>query len=247
MMDNIKIDRINALAHKQKSVGLTEEEKVEQAKLRREYLDAVKGIISISKKRMAASPILEKNMEEKKEIRKKIFKARKEHTDAWIRENSLRITEALTQLPEYRNAERIMAYADYNHEVITRYIIEQAWKDGKEVAVPKVFGKDMVFYRLTDFSQLESGYFGIPEPKEDGETVSWEEAMMVMPGVAFDINCNRVGYGGGFYDRFLEKHPEVCRVAVGFSFQILPEVPTEPTDIRPQVIVTEENIYRDTQ
>ena len=246
MMDNIKIDRINALAHKQKSVGLTEEEKVEQAKLRREYLDAVKGNLR-AKKRMAASPILEKNMEEKKEIRKKIFKARKEHTDAWIRENSLRITEALTQLPEYRNAERIMAYADYNHEVITRYIIEQAWKDGKEVAVPKVFGKDMVFYRLTDFSQLESGYFGIPEPKEDGETVSWEEAMMVMPGVAFDINCNRVGYGGGFYDRFLEKHPEVCRVAVGFSFQILPEVPTEPTDIRPQVIVTEENIYRDAQ
>ena len=186
-------------------------------------------------------------MEEKKEIRKKIFKVRKEHTNAWIRENSLRITEALTQLPEYRNAERIMAYADYNHEVITRYIIEQAWKDGKEVAVPKVFGKDMVFYRLTDFSQLESGYFGIPKPKEDGETVSWEEAMMVMPGVAFDINCNRVGYGGGFYDRFLEKHPEVCRVAVGFSFQILPEVPTEPTDIRPQVIVTEENIYRDAQ
>ena len=44
----------------------------------------------------------------------------------------------------------------------------------------------------------------IPEPKEDGETVSWEEAMMVMPGVAFDVNCNRVGYGGGFYDRFLE-------------------------------------------
>ena len=186
-------------------------------------------------------------MEEKKEIRKRIFKARKEHDDAWIQEKSHVITETLTQLPEYRNAERIMAYADYNHEVITRYIIEQAWKDGKEVAVPKVFGKDMVFYRLTDFSQLESGYFGIPEPKEDGETVSWEEAMMVMPGVAFDVNCNRVGYGGGFYDRFLEKHPEVCRVAVGFSFQILSEVPTEPTDIRPQVIVTEENIYRDTQ
>lgn len=59
-----------------------------------------------------------------------------------------------------------MAYADYNHEVITRYMIEQAWKDGKEVAVPKVFGKDMIFYKLTDFSQLESGYFGIPEPRK---------------------------------------------------------------------------------
>ena len=136
-------------------------------------------------------------MEEKKEIRKKIFKARKEHSDEWIQEKSRVITETLTALPEYKEAERIMAYADYNHEVITRYIIEQAWKDGKEVAVPKVFGKDMVFYKLTDFSQLESGYFGIPEPKEDGETVSWEDAMMVMPGVAFDVNCNRVGYGGG--------------------------------------------------
>ena len=186
-------------------------------------------------------------MEEKKEIRKKIFKARKEHEDAWIQEKSRKITETLTQLPEYRNADRIMAYADYNHEVITRYIIEQAWKDGKEVAVPKVFGKDMIFYRLTDFSQLESGYFGIPEPREDGQVVSWEEAMMVMPGVAFDVNCNRVGYGGGFYDRFLEKHPKIQRVAVGFSFQMLPEVPTEPTDIRPQVIVTEEQVYRDIQ
>lgn len=186
-------------------------------------------------------------MEEKKAIRKQIFKARKEHDDVWIRENSRKITERLAQLPEYRNAQRIMAYADYNHEVITRYIIEQAWRDGKEVAVPRVFGKDMVFYKLTDFEQLESGYFGIPEPKEDGETVAWEEAMMIMPGVAFDANCNRVGYGGGFYDRFLKKHPGICRVAVGFSFQILPEVPTEPTDIRPQVIVTEENIYRDEQ
>ena len=101
-------------------------------------------------------------MEEKKEIRKRIFKARKEHDDAWIQEKSHVITETLAKLPEYRNAERIMAYADYNHEVITRYMIEQAWKDGKEVAVPKVFGKDMIFYKLTDFSQLESGYFGIP-------------------------------------------------------------------------------------
>ena len=148
MMDNIKIDRINALAHKQKSVGLTEEEKVEQAKLRREYLDAVKGNlrvhlnnIDIKGKGWQHHQSWRKIWKKKRKLEKKIFKARKEHTDAWILENSLRITEALTQLPEYRNAERIMAYADYNHEVITRYIIEQAWKDGKEVAVPKGFRK----------------------------------------------------------------------------------------------------------
>ena len=184
-------------------------------------------------------------MEEKKEIRKKIFKARKEHTDAWILENSLRITEALTQLPEYRNAERIMAYADYNHEVITRYIIEQAWKDGKEVAVPKVFGKDMVFYRLTDFSQLESGYFGIPEPKEDGETVSWEEAMMVMPGVAFDVNCNRVGYGGGFYDVWLKRHgSQVTACGLAYDFQLRNEIPFERHDRMMNIVITPDEVIR---
>ena len=186
-------------------------------------------------------------MDTKKEIRKKVFAARKQRTDAWVEEMSKAITQRVVALPAFKHADRILAYADYNHEVITRYMIEQAWTDGKEVAVPKVFGKDMIFYKLTDFSQLESGYFGIPEPREDGETVSWEDAMMIMPGVEFDEKCDRVGYGGGFYDRFLEKHPGICRVAVGFSFQILPEVPTEPTDIRPQVVVTEEKIYRDMQ
>lgn len=73
---------------------------------------------------------------------------------------------ARVRLPEFLQADRVMAYADYNHEVMTRFIIEEAWKSGKEVAVPKVVGKDMVFYRLTDFSQLAPGYFGIPEPTE---------------------------------------------------------------------------------
>ena len=184
-------------------------------------------------------------MEEKKEIRKKIFKARKEHSDEWIQEKSRMITGKLTVLPEYQRAERIMAYADYNHEVITRYIIEQAWKDGKEVAVPKVFGKDMVFYRLTDFSQLESGYFGIPEPKEDGETVSWEEAMMVMPGVAFDVNCNRVGYGGGFYDVWLKRHgSQVTACGLAYDFQLRNEIPFERHDRMMDIVITPDEVIR---
>ena len=84
------------------------------------------------------------------------------------------------------------SYADYNHEVMTGFLIEEAWKKGKEVAVPKVVGKDMVFYKLTDWKQLEPGYFGIPEPAY-GEIVEWEDAVMIMPGVAFDNNCHRVG------------------------------------------------------
>ena len=214
-----------------------------------------------------------KDMESKKDIRKKIFAERKLRTDEQIEAMSRTITDKVTALPAFKNADRILvyadynhefvteylikeawkagkevvkakhilAYADYNHEVMTRYIIEEAWKAGKEVAVPKVVGKDMVFYKLTDFARLEPGYFGIPEPVS-GEIVNWSKALMIMPGVAFDRANHRVGYGGGFYDRYLEKHPQLERVAIAFSFQMLPEVPTEPTDICPQIIVTEEEI-----
>lgn len=181
-------------------------------------------------------------METKKAIRKQIFAARKACTDEQIDTWSKTVTERVLALPAFRRAEKILVYADYNHEVITRYLIEEAWKAGKETAVPKVAGKDMIFYKLTDFSQLEPGYYGIPEPAK-GETVDWHQALMIMPGVAFDKENHRVGYGGGFYDRYLEKHPEIERVAIAFSFQILPEVPTEPTDICPQIIVTEKETY----
>lgn len=183
-------------------------------------------------------------MEEKRLIRKQIFAARKQCADEQVEEWSRQLTERVIRLPEFLQADRVMAYADYNHEVMTRFIIEEAWKSGREVAVPKVVGKDMVFYRLTDFSQLRSwDISAIPEPTE-GETVDWTDALMIMPGVAFDRENHRVGYGGGFYDRFLEKHPDIQRVAVAFDFQILDQVPTEPTDICPQIIVTQSNIYR---
>ncbi len=180
-------------------------------------------------------------MESKKDIRKKIFAERKLRTDEQIEAMSRTITDKVTALPAFKNADRILVYADYNHEVVTEYLIKEAWKAGKEVAVTKVVGKDMVFYKLTDFARLEPGYFGIPEPVS-GEIVNWSKALMIMPGVAFDRANHRVGYGGGFYDRYLEKHPQLERVAIAFSFQMLPEVPTEPTDICPQIIVTEEEI-----
>lgn len=98
-------------------------------------------------------------MEEKRLIRKQIFAARKQCADEQVEEWSRQLTERVIRLPEFLQADRVMAYADYNHEVMTRFIIEEAWKSGKEVAVPKVVGKDMVFYRLTDFSQLCSWIF----------------------------------------------------------------------------------------
>ena len=182
-------------------------------------------------------------MEEKRLIRKQIFAARKQCSDAQVEEWSHQITDQVLKLSEFVKAKHILAYADYNHEVMTGFLIEKAWADGKEIAVPKVQGLDMIFYKLTDFAQLEPGYYGIPEPVS-GEIVQWEDALMIMPGVAFDRQNHRVGYGGGFYDRYLEKHPRVKRVAAAFEFQLLPQVPTEPTDISPEIVVTEKQCIR---
>nr|WP_294528354.1 5-formyltetrahydrofolate cyclo-ligase [uncultured Blautia sp.] len=180
-------------------------------------------------------------MEEKKVIRKKIFAIRKNVSDQWVQDISIELGKQLMALPVFRHADKVMIYADYNHEVKTDYIIRAAWEAGKQVAVPKVVGKEMVFHLLTDFDQLEPGYFGIPEPVS-GESVDWERALMIMPGVAFDRKNHRVGYGGGFYDRYLEKHPGLDTVALAFDFQIQDQVPYEVTDICPQVIVTETEV-----
>lgn len=182
-------------------------------------------------------------MQEKKAIRKQIFARRKEASDAQLAQWSQIIADKVTALDEFKNASHIYAYIDYNREVSTRPIIEAAWKAGKKVAVPKVDGKDMIFYDLTSYDQLELGYFDIPEPAR-GEIVRWDDALMLMPGVAFDKDRHRVGYGGGFYDRFLEKYPEHPTVAVAFEFQIVEAAPYEDIDILPGKVVTEKNIYR---
>ena len=183
-------------------------------------------------------------MESKKDIRKKIFAERKLRTDEQIEAMSLTITDKVTALPAFKNADRILVYADYNHEVVTEYLIKEAWKAGKEVAVPKVVGKDMVFYKLTDLARLEPGYFGIPEPVS-GEIVNWSKALMIMPGVAFDRANHRVGYGGGFYDRYLEKMPEDCEKAILCRESLMcDEIPTEEHDERMDLVISENGIIR---
>ena len=183
-------------------------------------------------------------MESKKDIRKKIFAERKLRTDEQIEAMSRTITDKVTALPAFKNADRILVYADYNHEVVTEYLIKEAWKAGKEVAVPKVVGKDMVFYKLTDLARLEPGYFGIPEPVS-GEIVNWSKALMIMPGVAFDRANHRVGYGGGFYDRYLEKMPEDCEKAILCRESLMcDEIPTEEHDERMDLVISENGIIR---
>lgn len=181
-------------------------------------------------------------METKKDIRNKIFAARKEVSPQWVEENSRKITQKVTALPAFKRADCMYIYMDFKNEVMTKLLIEEAWREGKKVAVPKVEGKDLVFYVLKDYSQLKKGCMGIMEPAS-GEEACWEDALMIMPGVAFDTQNHRIGYGGGYYDRYLAARPEIKKVAVAFDFQILNQVPAKPWDILPQLIVTETRIF----
>ena len=166
----------------------------------------------------------------KKALRKEIKALRAAHTDEQIHELSLGVRDQVLTLPEYQEAEVIYAYVDCKHEVETSDIIRAAWADGKRVAVPKVLGQDMKFFYITSLeNDLEEGYFGIREPFEKhaaDETGDEEKALMLMPGVAFDEERHRIGYGGGFYDRFLEAHPKLSRVALAFEFQVKESVPS---------------------
>ena len=200
---------------------------------------------------MAQPIIWVKNMEkreidlkiQKKELRKEIGRLRRAHTDEEIHKMSLDVLERIRTLPEYQDAEAVYAYVDYKHEVETGDLIRLAWQDGKRVAVPRVCGQEMRFFYITSLEDdLEEGSFGIREPKEDLSPGDEEDALLLMPGVAFDTMRHRVGYGGGFYDRFLEAHTGMVTVALAFEFQLRKEVPFEEFDIRPAKVVTEKRI-----
>lgn len=183
-------------------------------------------------------------MKTKQEFRKEVSKRRKELLPEDAGRMSSVITDHVLGLKEYQDSSLILVYIDYKNEVRTRPIIEAAWKDGKQVAAPKVNGREMDFFLLNSMDDLESGYMGIMEPREGLVKTDASEGMMVMPGVAFDRKRHRVGYGGGFYDRFLEAHPQIKRVAVAYEFQLFDEVPHEEFDICPEILVTEAGIYR---
>ena len=168
---------------------------------------------------------------DKKELRRSIREQKRAMTEAEI----VRRSEALGQLfirsDAYKNAKTIYGYLPYNQEVRTVPMLEQAMRDGKRVAVPKCYGDEMKFIYLEDLSKVEKGYANIPEPIADGPIAEDPTALVLMPGLAFDPEGHRIGYGGGFYDKFLSAEPGHPTLALCYAFQMLPRLETEAHDI----------------
>ena len=168
---------------------------------------------------------------DKKELRAQIRAAKRAMTQQQIEDLSQALCEKFLQTEEYRNASTIYGYLPYNQEVRTWALLEQALKDGKKVAVPKVYGDEMRFIYMEDLSAVFTGYAGIPEPIADEPVATDTTALVLMPGLAFDREGHRIGYGGGFYDRFLENEPNHPTVALCYAFQMMEHLDTEEHDI----------------
>lgn len=153
-------------------------------------------------------------------------------------EKSRHIAESVLGLEEVREARSVFCYVSFRSEVDTVPLLSALWRAGKITAVPKVDGRQMAFYEIHSMDDLVCGYCGIPEPKP-GCALMRQADIIVMPGLAFDTEGHRLGYGGGFYDRFLEENPNAWKLALAFEEQIQSEIPSEKQDIRVDGIVTD--------
>lgn len=166
----------------------------------------------------------------KSELRKFIREKKKNMTLEQIEDAGERLAQLFYQCDLYKNAKAIYGYLPYNQEVRTVPMLRQALADGKRVAVPKVYGDTMRFIWLDDLDAVDKGYAGIPEPMADEPVASDPNALVLMPGLAFDPEGHRIGYGGGFYDRFLEAEPDHPTVALCYDFQMFEHLETEIFD-----------------
>ena len=172
---------------------------------------------------------------DKKELRSLIKTLKKQHTKEQLLGQSERILAKLEQHPDFIKADKIMLYSALPDEVQTQAFLEK-WHLTKKIILPTVVGDDIIPVEYGKDTAFAVGDFNILEPQNEPYTGGFD--LIVVPGVAFDRNGNRIGRGKGYYDRFLCQHLEVKRIGICFDFQLVEEVPTEPLDIRMDEVLT---------
>lgn len=182
------------------------------------------------------------NKEEKKILRNKILIIRnsldKEVKEAMDDE----IYNKLIMSDLYIKAKNIFIYLSFGSEIQTNNIITKALRDGKEVYIPKVYKKNklMKAVRLKSFNDLKENSMGILEPIDDSNYIDKREIdLILVPGVVFDLNGNRIGYGGGYYDRYLQDIKEIRnKVVLAYDLQIVDSINPDIHDIAFDYVIT---------
>jgi 5-formyltetrahydrofolate cyclo-ligase len=183
--------------------------------------------------------------ERKRDIRRSVLHGRdalpEEDRRAW----SAAITERLMTLPELRSTRTVMAFWSFGSEVDTSRLIEALHAAGKRVALPRVDGREVAAVVYVPGDPTTATSFGAMEPTSAEIVRPTEIDVVIAPGVAFDRNGGRIGYGGGFYDRFLRTvRADTPVIAPAFAMQLVDEIPRGEHDRPVDVVVTENELIR---
>lgn len=167
--------------------------------------------------------------------------ARKACTDRATRDDCL--LQRLMALSVYQKASCVLSYVSFGTEADTLRILDRVLADGKALYVPKCVPNTnrMVFYRISALRDLSPGTYGILEPKEAEAYQDEANALCLVPGLAFSADGARLGYGKGYYDTFFAQHL-VLKLGLCYDFQLVPQVPTQPHDVRMDGILTDKRL-----
>lgn len=201
---------------------------------------------------------VEESFTEKKRLRKEILAKRDSLPDSLREEYSRQIRRTLQGWEVYKKAKVLLAFISFGSEVDTRILIQEALAEGKTVYCPRVEGSELFFYRIFSLEDLQPGYRGILEPSKEAKEYEQTamSGLLLMPGTVFDTERNRIGYGKGFYDRFMAglqqksrarfaegKEIGLTTAALAFSMQVVQNVPVTHYDFRPEYLITEKAVY----
>lgn len=185
-------------------------------------------------------------MESKSKIRKRILNVRNNMSKEDVKKNSNAIMDKITSLDIYKQSKVVFIYMDFKNEVITSNLIKHMLSEKKRVVIPYTDSINTVLIpsEITKESDLKQNSFGYFEPKSILPVNIEEIDLVIVPGVVFDKNLNRIGFGKGYYDKILNRlKPSAKKVALAHDFQVLEDIPAEEHDVKMDMIITEKNIY----
>lgn len=186
---------------------------------------------------------------EKKRIRKEIKNQFRTIPISDFDAKSKKVLDKLKKLPEWKNAETVLIFLSLPDEIKTEGIINEALEENKKTAVPRINGNDIVFHYIKSVnSSLIIHPLGIAEPSPSTPVFNPlsadEKTLILVPGLAFDKNCFRLGRGKGFYDKFLSGiDKSVKKIGIGYDFQIVESVPAEDHDFPLDSVITDTSIF----
>ncbi len=180
----------------------------------------------------------------KDELRKKYKQIRNNIPDIETKSNI--ITNKIIKTNMYKESQVIALYSPINNEVYTNSLAEYSLKDGKKVVYPRVLNNsEMAFYEIKSLDELKEGTFKIKEPRKNSKTLVLKDQidLIIIPGICFDLNKNRIGYGKGYYDSYLKNFSGV-KVGICYDKEVTKDIiPSFKSDVKMDYVITEQNIY----